>query len=128
MEQKAKLSLLILIISALLTASLEIFTAQPWGDNYAYQDYSGYLVLACFVIWNLAPYVTLALLVYRDRKNSKHLIILLIGIIVIVSISIFWLIDTLFIHMSSTSGLIFLSLPLCQFIAILILKVIRDNN
>ena len=45
---------LLSIAAAASTIGLGIYSAQPWGDNYAYRDISGYLGLIIFIGWSIS--------------------------------------------------------------------------
>ncbi len=34
-----------------------IYMARPWGNNYAYQSFSGYAWLLGFAVWATLPYL-----------------------------------------------------------------------
>jgi hypothetical protein len=48
--------------AAMITLTLLIYMAQPWGDNYAYQNLSGYIGLLGFALWATLPYLMIIFL------------------------------------------------------------------
>jgi uncharacterized membrane protein len=65
---------LIALATALITLTLMIYMAQPWGDNYAYQSLSGYAWLLGFAVWAILPYFMILFLVrraFQSQANSR---------------------------------------------------------
>ena len=110
-------------LAAIATVALAIYAAQPWGDNYAYQNLSGYLLLIVFVAWAISPYIYLFLSAGRHSPQrirdlfriSVTLLICMGGLTVVV--------DIVFIHPDAQGGLVFLFLPIYQWIVIGILEL-----
>jgi hypothetical protein len=123
---------LIASVSIIFSIILEVVAAQPWGNNYAYQDISGYLTLLLFMTWSVTPYLYLF---HSSRLNSKIRIknmlrTVIAFIICVIGIGIF--LDVTFIHRDAQGGLVFLILPIFQWLVIgvseLSLVFVRSKN
>ena len=95
---------------------ISIHAAQPWGDNYAYQDISGYLSLLFFELWICLPFLVLFLQNKIYKNSNTHLKFLTLICLFIVISSTYIYIESIFYSSSSTSSLIFLFLPVYQLI------------
>ncbi len=110
-------------LGIIATAALAIYAAQPWGDNYAYQHLFDYLLLIVFVTWAVSPYIYLFL---SARRYSPHRVKSLIRVAVTLLLcagGIAMVFDTVFIHPDAQGGLIFLSLPIYQWLVIGVLEL-----
>jgi len=122
-------------LSVIVTVGCAVYAAHPWGDNYAYQGifgFVGYLVLATMVAWAISPYIYLYL---STRRHSSYCIknLFRTGVTLLICIGgIAAVFDTVFIHSDAQGGLIFLFLPIYQWLVIgvmeLILTFIRSRN
>jgi hypothetical protein len=68
----------IAISAALITLALMIYMARPWGDNYAYQSMSGYILLLGFAVWATIPYLmvlSLARRAFASQANKLPVVI-----------------------------------------------------
>ena len=112
------------MFGSLLTIIVGIYMAQPWGDNYAYQNLSSYAVLALFLLWALTPYVYLIRQPLKsDLSNSVVLSTLVSSVLVCVG-GAFLLIDTAFINIDAQGGLVLLFLPIYQWLLIGVIRAI----
>jgi len=128
-----KIVISILVVSIVFTLYIGIYMAQPWGDNYAYQNVFGYIFLVIFMLFAISPYLGLVLLIRIFRKYRAALIGFLIGVSLISLFGMYALIDTAFIHIDAQGALIFIFLPILQWFALIILTAIcfflrRFNN
>ena len=48
--------------------ALMIYASRPWGDNYAYEHWTGYIMLVGFLAWAVSPYAALAALLKRSSN------------------------------------------------------------
>lgn len=118
------LAKLITILSLLVTMGLMIYSAQPWGDNYAYKNIAGYILLGVFLAWAASPYVILWLLSNKAVDDRVSVLTILGGTVLICGLTLALLIDTVFIHIDAQGGLVFLFLPIYQWIAVGILGLL----
>ena len=119
-----KFDWIILISICLFTFAMAIYAAQPWKNNYAYQKLSDYFPLIGMMIWAISPYLAMcmALLVFT-RKNIL-IKTFSVCMIVISLFSGFLIFDTILINIDAQGGLVFISLPLYQWLAFFILLFI----
>ena len=114
---------LFLLLCTVATVAIGIHMARPWGDNYAYQDASGYGVLALMLLWAVSPYAGLAFglrLLRRSRVASRVFagsapILAIPGLVAYV--------DAAFVHLDAQGGLVFVFAPLLQWAAVVALGV-----
>ena len=114
---------LFLLLCTVATVAIGIHMARPWGDNYAYQDASGYGVLALMLPWAVSPYAGLAFglrLLRRSRVASRVFagsapILAIPGLVAYV--------DAAFVHLDAQGGLVFVFAPLLQWAAVAALGV-----
>ena len=119
-----KFDWIFLIGICLFTLVMGIYAAQPWGNNYAYSKFSDYLQLFGMMLWAVSPYLAMfiALLVF----SRKEILIKTFSVCMF-AISLFAgyiLFDTMFIHIDAQGGLIFLFLPIYQWLAFFVLLFI----
>ena len=114
---------LFLLLCTVATVAIGIHMARPWGDNYAYQDASGYGVQALMQLWAVSPYAGLAFglrLLRRSRVASRVFagsapILAIPGLVAYV--------DAAFVHLDAQGGLVFVFAPLLQWAAVAALGV-----
>jgi len=113
-----------LIGICLFTFAILIFAAQPWGDNYAYSKFSDYFKLTGMILWSISPYLAMfiALLVFSKKKVLIKTFSVCIFVISLFAGLI--LFDTMFIHIDAQGGLVFLFLPIYQWLAFFVLLLI----
>jgi len=106
---------LLALSAALITLTLMIYMAQPWGDNYAYQSLSGYGWLLVLAVWANLPYLLVVLLA---RKASQARAIKIADIIgtVIISLGVLLYVDAAFLHRDPQGGLVFIAVPFYQWL------------
>ena len=99
------------VAAAISTVGLAIVSAQPWGDNS-----TGYVGLIIFIAWAISAYVYMyfsaawipgfpRLMVFRTVVAS---LLCISGVAIIF--------DTVFIHIDAQGGLVFLFIPLYQWV------------
>ncbi len=113
-----------LFVTVLCTVTLMVYAAHPWGDNYAYQTLTDYIFLTAFAFWAVIPYLALMLLIQIFHRHKISIYVTLIGAGIICLASVGLLIDMVFIHVDAQGSLLFLFLPVYQWVAIFILGVI----
>jgi drug/metabolite transporter (DMT)-like permease len=117
---------ILILLGLLVSIGVSIFAAQPWGDNYAYQDITGYLMLFAAELWICAPFVGLYFLNRAYRYSPAHKKVLLISCVIgSVLVSVLYVNGIVF-SSGSTSALIFLFMPIYQLVFIFVVLVISQ--
>ncbi|MDX1618981.1 MAG: hypothetical protein R3224_09355 [Balneolaceae bacterium] len=106
------------------TVTLGVYAAHPWGDNYAYRDAFGYLLLALYLAWAISPYLYFYLSGGRAVPVRAVRIIRIAGTLLICLAGTAVVIDIVLIHTDAQGGLIFLFMPVYQWGAIGVLELI----
>lgn len=132
LQQAAKITVrLFASLGTIATGVLAIYAARPWGDNYAYQEISDYVLLAGFVVWALSPYIYLFFFAGRRSARLTNVFGAAVAVLICV-VGTAVVFDTVFIHPDAQGGLIFLFMPAYQWLGIgaleLILVVTRARN
>ena len=106
---------LIALAGALITLTLMIYMAQPWGDNDAYQSLSGYVGLLALAVWANLPYF---MILFLAGKASQPRAIKLTGVIgtLIISSGVLLYADAAFLHPDPQGALVFIAVPLYQWL------------
>ena len=123
MKLKHKIGHMISISAAAFTICMMIYAAQPWGDNYAYKNFSDYLTLFGYALWAISPYLILTIIFQSFHKNQYSINVAFFGALIIVLTSCALLIDAFFVHIDAQNALVFLFLPICQWLAFLLLAL-----
>ena len=114
----ATLSALLPAIALVATIAVAIYMARPWGDNYAYQEIAGYIALLLFILWACSPYCYF-LANTRNYPDSAPLAVSnLIAALLVCIGGLYLLADAAFIHIDAQGGLIFIFLPIYQWLVI----------
>lgn len=101
-----------------------VWMAQPWGDNYAYQSWGGYLFLAGFIAWALAPYALIAVLQRRLPVTARGTLLgALYTLIALAGVAV--AVDVAFIHIDAQGALVFIFLPVYQLVAVLVVVAVN---
>lgn len=104
--------------------AMEIYAAQPWRDNYAYSKFEDYLSLAGMMLWSMSIYIALIIVLLIFARKMILIKTVTMGILLISSLSCFILFDTNFIHIDAQGGLVFLFLPMYQWLSFFVLLFI----
>lgn len=97
---------------ALFTLGMVLFASRPWSG----QGGGGWLVLAAFAAFALSPYAALALAARKAApRPSGAAIVLAVGVLVTVAAAWFYVLG-FFIEPDAQSGLLFIFLPVYQYI------------
>ena len=115
---------LIALSAALITLTMMIYMAQPWGDNDAYQSLWGYAWLLALAVWATSPYL---MILFLNRKASQVQAIKLADIIgaLIVSLGVLLYVDAAFLHPDPQGALAFITVPLYQWLVLGLLASIH---
>jgi hypothetical protein len=98
---------LIAISAALITLTLMIYMARPWGDNYAYQSLSGYAWLLGFAVWAILPYLMVLFMARKAFASQANNFILVIGALIISLGGVALYVDAALLHQDPQGGLVF---------------------
>ena len=105
---------LFLLLCTVATVAIGIHMARPWGDNYAYQDASGYGVLALMLLWAVSPYPGLALGLRLLRGSRVAARVFAGGALILAIPGLVAYVDAAFVHLDAQGGLVFVFAPLLQ--------------
>jgi hypothetical protein len=109
---------LIAISAALITLTLMIYMARPWGDNYAYQSLSGYAWLLGFAVWAILPYLMILFLVRKAFASRANNFVVIVGVLIISLGGVALYVDAALLHRDPQGALVFIAVPLYQLIII----------
>jgi hypothetical protein len=107
---------LIVLSAAMITLTLLIHMAQPWGENYAYQNLWGYFLLLGFAVWATLPYLMILFLARKACASGANNLLVLIGALVISLGGVALYIDAVLLHRDPQGGLAFIAVPGYQWI------------
>jgi hypothetical protein len=100
-----------LVAGSLGTLALMIYAAQGFGS-----------LLSGFTVWALIPYAVFAIAIWMARTRGS-VIASSVASLIAVLLGAFIYIDALFVHISSTSPLAFVFIPLYQLLAAVVVLV-----
>ena len=109
-------SRLISLAAALITLTLMVYMARPWGDNYAYQSLSGYAWLLGFAAWALLPYVMVPVMARRPAPFRAGKVMDTIVMLIITAGAVALYIDAALLHPDPQGALVFITVPPYQWI------------
>jgi hypothetical protein len=112
---------LMVLSAALVTLTLVTYMARPWGDNYAYQSLWGYAWLLGIAVWATLPYLMLLCMAPKASPSKVKKVINLVGTLVVTCGGAALYIDAAFLHRDPQGGLVFIAVPLYQWIALALL-------
>jgi hypothetical protein len=107
---------LIVLSAAMITLTLLIYMAQPWGNNYAYQSLSGYAWLLSIAVWATLPYLIILFLARKSFEFKANILMVVIGTLIISLGGVALYLDAAFLHQDPQGGLVFIAVPLYQWI------------
>jgi hypothetical protein len=118
------INFIFIALGLLVSAGISIYAAQPWGDNYAYQDISGYFGLLIWELWIGLPFLLLYWFVKKYKDSNTHMRLLLFASLVVCVLGNYIYVESIVFSSSSTSALVFIFLPLYQLIFLAIVGAI----
>lgn len=124
MRSLQRILFVLLGISASAAVALGIYVAQPWGDNGAYQNATNYLMLGVVLLFSVSPYPGLAWLSRFFVRPAVSFAIFVVGASCIGVGGALAYYDATFVHIDAQNGLVFLFVPLYQWLASLFLFII----
>lgn len=107
---------LVALSAAIITLILMVYMAQPLGDNYAYQSLLGYAWLLGFAVWAILPYVMVIFLVRRAFQSQAHKLIVMVGALILSVVGVAFYMDAAFLHRDPQGALVFMAVPIYQWI------------
>ena len=107
---------LLSLAAALATLTLMISMARPWGDNNTYQSLSGYAWLLGFAVWAILPYLMIIFLARRALASQANNFVVIIGAMIISIGGVALYIDAALLHHDPQGALVFVAVPLYQWI------------
>lgn len=113
-----------LLVICIFTIAMGIYAAQPWGDNYAYSKWEDYFSLAGMILWSISTYIGIFIVLRIFARKMILIKTYTIGMLTIALLSSFILFDTNFIHIDAQGGLVFLFLPIYQWLSFFLLLFI----
>ncbi len=119
-----KFDWIFLISICLFTFAMGIYAAQPWGDNYAYSKLADYFLLIGMMLWAISPYLAMFIVLLVFSRKKILIKTFSVCMFVISLFAGFILFDTMFVHIDAQGGLIFLFLPIYQWLAFFVLLFI----
>lgn len=114
---------LIALSAALITLTLMVFMARPWGDTDAYQCLSGYAWLLGFAVWATLPYLMIVFLAGKALAFRVNNFIVIIGALIISLGGVALYVDAAWLHPDPQGPLVFVAVPFYQWIIIGLLAV-----
>jgi hypothetical protein len=115
---------LIALAAALITLTLMVYMARPWGDNNTYQSLSGYAWLLGFAVWATLPYLMIIFLARKAFSFRANNFIVIIGALIISLGGVALYIDAAWLHRDHQGALVFIAVPLYQWIILGLLAVL----
>lgn len=106
------------------SVGLAIHMARPWGDNYAFQHASDYVALVLFLLWAISPLAALAWAARWFRQPRIASWVYAIGAGAIALFGLYTYVDAALIHLDPQGGLVFLFMPMVQWVAALVLAAV----
>jgi hypothetical protein len=103
---------------ALITLTLMIYMARPWGDNYAYQSLSGYAWLLGLAVWATLPYLMILYLARKVSESKANILMVALGALIISFSGVTLYMDASFLRPDPQGGLVFFAVPCYQWIII----------
>jgi hypothetical protein len=98
--------------------------ARPWGDNNTYQSLSGYAWLLGFAVWATLPYLMIIFLARKAFSFRANNFIVIIGALIISLGGVALYIDAAWLHRDHQGALVFIAVPLYQWIILGLLAVL----
>jgi hypothetical protein len=108
----------IALSAALITLTLMICMARPWGDNYAYQSLSGYAWLLGFAVWATLPYLMILFLARKAFASQANNLVVIVGALIVSLGGVALYVDAALLHPDPQGALVFVAVPFYQWIII----------
>ena len=109
---------IVLGAAMLTTLGMMVYAARPWGDNYAYQSATGYLVLLLFMGWALSPYAALMVSNAWLGGSRGGGWLVFVAALLATGFGLWVITDAVFIHPDAQGALVFVVLPLYQWLIV----------
>jgi len=108
-----------------ITIAIGIYAAQPWGDNYAFQNILDYLTLFIVLGWEISPYLYLIWAIRLNKIPERFPQGIFIVLLFVCFGGVALLLDTVFIQNDAQGGLVFLFLPFYQWVILGIFTLVK---
>jgi len=92
--------------------------ARPWSDNSAYQSASDYAWLLGLVVWATLPYLMLLFMARKSYRSKPNEFISIVVTVVVACGGIALYLDAAFLHRDPQGGLVFMAVPLYQWLTL----------
>ncbi|MEE9523684.1 MAG: hypothetical protein V3V59_02920 [Thermodesulfovibrionales bacterium] len=99
------------VLASVITLSLMVYAGQGWEQGIVW-----WLGFLAFGIWAISPYCFMTISHYLLINNNKQSIVFLVSSILIILFGMFIYYDGFFIHIDAQSALLFIFIPLYQWI------------
>jgi hypothetical protein len=113
------------LVSLLATALLMVYSEQPWGDNYAYVEFSDYTLLFLFVAWAVAPYFPLIFILRKPSSHREAAIFRTVAISLLCLPALAVVVYTGFMQLDAEESSNFVFLPIYQWVGVIVFIVIN---
>jgi hypothetical protein len=101
-----------------------MYAAQPWENGSDYSKLTDYISLFGLLLWAILPYLSMFIIIHSFSKRIV-LIRTFSAVIFIISIfSAYILFDAMFVHPDAQGGLVFIILPIYQWVALIVFLII----
>lgn len=107
----ARAALVVAAVGAVFTAGLMLVVSEPGA-----MGASGLLVLGAFIVFAVSPYAALAFAARRITDRIAGWVALIIGLVITIPASLLYILG-FFVQPDAQSGLLFLFVPVYQFLA-----------
>lgn len=107
----ARATLVVAVVGAVFTAGLMLVVSEPGA-----MGASGLIVLGAFMVFAISPYAALAFAARRLTDRMAGWVALIAGLVIAVPASLLYILG-FFVQPDAQSGLLFLFVPVYQFLA-----------
>ncbi|WP_372016584.1 hypothetical protein [Pseudoxanthomonas sp. 10H] len=105
-----------LVACAVATVGVALWMARPWA-GYASYDATGWQVLGAMLLWAVSPLAGMALAARLLRGSPLAWRVFAAGAAVIAIVGLVAYVDAAFVHIDAQGGLVFVFMPLWQWLA-----------
>jgi hypothetical protein len=109
---------LIALFAALVTLTLMVSMARPWGDNHAYQSLSGYAGLVAFAVWATLSYLMIIFLTGKAVASYANNFVVIIAALIISLGGVALYVDAAWLNQAPQGALVFIVVPFYQLITL----------
>jgi len=106
------------LAALVVTLWAAVYMARPWGDNYAYQTPADYASFMGVLGWAASPYLFFLAALRSDKAQKRFAVIRLAAALVVCGAGLLVVLRSAMVAPDAQGGLMFLFLPLYQWLAI----------